>query len=356
MIAFLKNGILVYFSMAEANPVQSDAEPNLKQDSSEEDLEETSQLECSCCGHPLPQTDFYRCKECVEESDQISTFQIFCENCILMHIRKGHDVTDCKGYSPKVCRTHKNLCLMHCDDCQTVFCFNCLGPHCQHRFLPVSEKAREVRKEVFEYLNKFEQLSKSLAFRETDVRDVTKLNDELYGGLSNNNLTDFLCDKFVSVLRNNHSSWTNVAEFDRKMLKTASTVVDVFSVSTTASSRVADLRNILTLSDGFCVSTFLESKSTFDSSIDEQNSELDIHTARSWCNNLDNLMKFSIESSLKHWQIPEIYRQKVPNIEVINAMQNRMTNNSDQRLTRNNVTPCFFYLPSPPQDDSTNKQ
>ena len=342
--------------MAKANPVQSDDHPNLNEASLEADLEETSQLECSSCGQPLPQTDFYRCKQCADGSSQVGCPQVFCKTCIVIHIRKGHEVIDCKGYAPKVCHTHKNLCLMYCENCRTVFCFDCLGPHCKHRFVPVSEKAREVRKEVFEYLNKFEQLSKSMAFRETDLRDVTKFNEELYGGLSKDNLTDFLCDKIVSVLRDNSSDWAKVANLDKKSLEREKTVNDVLFVSTTASIRVADLRKILTLSDGFCVSTFLESKSTFDSSIKKQNSELGIHTVRSWCNNLDILMKFSIESSLKHWKIPQLYRQRVSRIEVKNALQNSMSKKSDQPPTRNNLDPCFFYLPSPPKDGSTNRQ
>ena len=336
--------------MAEANPNQSDHEVNVNEEASK------TNLECFLCCQVVPQADFYRCKQCANESNPVGDPQLFCETCILIHIRKGHEVIDCRGYSPKICDTHKNLCLMYCDNCRSVLCFNCLVPHCQHRFLPVSEKASEVRKEVFEYLNKFEQLSKLMSSRETDVRDVTKINEELYGGLSKETLTDFLCDKFVRVLRDNSSDWRNVADFDTKRLKTASTLNNVVSANTAASSRVADLRKILTLSDGFCVSTFLELKSTFHSSIKQQNSELGIHTAKSWCNKLDNLMKFSIENSLKHWKIPELYRQRVSDIEVINALQHPMTNNSGQPPTRNTVNPCPFYFASPPQNNSTNKQ
>ena len=279
------------------------------------------QLTCLSCSLTLIETSTYRCNHCFQALPPQDTSsdenQVFCENCILAHLRKGHEVIDCRGYSPKVCEKHQNLCLMYCSNCEIVFCFNCLGPHCKHDYTLVSEKASEVRKEIFNYLDKFEKLSKSLAFRETNVVNIGKLK-EMYPRMEPENLNEFLTRRFASILRINQSQWPNSINWDKEHhTETKRTIETVRNVNGLASVRIAELRKLLSLSDGVCVSSFLDSKLNYEASIEEQNSELEVHTVQTWCNSLDNLIKFSIESALKSWKIPEIDRRKVAKLEAM---------------------------------------
>ena len=115
--------------------------------------QQSSIFNCHFCRKKMVQTEVYRCGSCLSDLQENET-GVFCETCILIHIRKGCEVFDCKGYTPQICGVHQNLCLMYCSDCETIFCFNCIGPHCQHRFMAASEKAAEVRKDL-QILRKF---------------------------------------------------------------------------------------------------------------------------------------------------------------------------------------------------------
>ena len=276
---------------------------------------------CSSCCLAMVETSTYRCSECFGALDASSTEnQVLCENCILVHIRKRHEVIDCKGYSPKVCEKHQNLCLMYCSECETVFCFHCLGPHCKHDYTLVFEKASEVRKEIFNYLDRFEKLSKSMAFRETDVLNIAKHNEDLYPGMKPEHLNEFLTKKFANVLKTNQAEWANLINWDKELhTKHKSFIETVKNVNGRAGGCVADLRKLLSLSDGVCVSSFLDSKLNFDASIKEQNSELEVHTVQTWCNSLDNLIKYSIESALKAWEFQNINRRRVILMKVGNG-------------------------------------
>ena len=137
--------------------------------------QQTSQLEfeesglsetCKSCEQNFPSTEVYRCQTC-QQQDHVQTGgdigqSVYCEDCVVMHLRKGHEIMDSKGYKPAFCTLHKKLSLMFCKTCDVVFCFNCLNPHCKHDYGLVSEKAVAVRKEIFTYLDQFDQLSKPL--------------------------------------------------------------------------------------------------------------------------------------------------------------------------------------------------
>ena len=302
---------------ASSNKMMSEETFDAMTSSFKAESQASSSVTCSPCTKEMIESETYRCTQCLE----VATEDVFCENCILIHVRKGHSVIDCRGYTPKVCDKHKNLCRMYCNDCKTVFCFECIGPHCKHGFIPVSEKACEVRKEIFEYLGEFEKLAKPMSVQESQVRSVLSHHQALYPGLTLDTLVDFLCEKFSASLRNDGQNLVNIVEKKSVACSETEANQNVFVVSQKSGDQIASLRKMLSMSDGVCVSTFVESTSQLNSSIEEQKKELNVFTVRSWTNSLDNIIKSSVTSALAVWEFPNVVRQNILFVDVVKALQ-----------------------------------
>ena len=169
-------------------------------------------LTCVSCKKVYPQIDCYRCS-CNDVNSEGSIYDMFyCDICIGSHIRQEHEIFDCKGYKPKICSTHEMLASMFCHDCNVLFCFKCVGPHCKHDYRPVSEKAKEVRKSVFEYLNEFDELAKPLARRKSFVEKLLQSRRELYPNLGYDTFIDDLCNRFGRIIHSNAEKWIEKAK------------------------------------------------------------------------------------------------------------------------------------------------
>ena len=128
---------------------------------------------CSHCEEKLKDIDSYQCKTCNQEGETDTPKSLFCKLClVVLHIKRRHDVCDYRGHIPKICEKHRISCRMFCEDCQTVFCDECIGPHCRHRFRPSSEKATQIRKAIHEYLAKYEELAKPVKPRENTEKET----------------------------------------------------------------------------------------------------------------------------------------------------------------------------------------
>ena len=159
---------------------------------------------CSHCAEELKDIDTYQCKTCNEEIVAGTPKALFCEQCLaVLHIKKGHDVLDYKGHTPKVCDSHRKLCLLFCDDCQTVFCDKCIGPHCSHRFKPSSEKATEVRQSIHEYLAKYEELAKPVKRRETTEKETFEEKERIATLVNAQNFANTMIEYTAKVIQSN---------------------------------------------------------------------------------------------------------------------------------------------------------
>ena len=289
--------------------------------------QQTSNFDCYFCRKKMVQTEIYRCGSCLSDLQEGET-RVFCENCILIHIRKGCEVVDNKGYTPQICDVHQNLCLMYCSDCETTFCFNCIGPHCPHRFMPASEKASEVRKEIFEALEKFDKLSKSMAFREADFRNNTNEIDELYSELTEEKLLDFFSNRYANEFSDHASELSKIFERKISLIEKENSLETVNGIISKAGVQVENLRKMLSLSDSVCISTFYDSKSEIYSSIKAQSLELELHTAKTWCNDLRTLTKSSIASALESWEVSKIWRREYSAVKLVNALKHKHVNST----------------------------
>ena len=248
---------------------------------------------CSSCEEVVDQTEFYRCSSCDNADSPISDV-LYCDLCISHHIRKKHGVLDSRGYRPAVCATHRALCSLFCETCQVVFCLKCIDIHCKHDFLAVSKKACEIRKEVFKYLEQFDQLSKPLAERRNDVDISLELKRGAFPDLGIENFSKSLCNNFERIVHENSSKWEELSRQPDV----------IHAIGDRVGSNITNLRSMLTMSDGVFVSQFLNSKKSFDSSVQEQEHEIESHGYAKWCRTLDSIFKTCIDNVVATWNLP----------------------------------------------------
>ena len=110
---------------------------------------------CSSCEES--NCDLYYCKDC--ENNECSSAQageFLCETCVGIHIKKGHDIRSLKDQVPTICKIHRMLHVNYCKTCDLTFCAECLQEHNQHEVGILENRAREVKKDVFEVLSQLE--------------------------------------------------------------------------------------------------------------------------------------------------------------------------------------------------------
>ena len=253
---------------------------------------------CSSCEEVVDQTEFYRCSSCDNADSPISDV-LYCDLCISHHIRKKHGVLDSRGYRPAVCATHRALCSLFCETCQVVFCLKCIDIHCKHDFSAVSKKACEIRKEVFKYLEQFDQLSKPLAERRNDADISLELKTDAFPDLGIENFSRSLCNNFERIVQENSSKWE----------KSSREPDVIHAIGDRVDSNITTLRSMLTMSDGVFVSQFLNSQRSFDSSIQEQEREIESHGNAKWCRTLDSIINDCINDVVATWNLPAYERR-----------------------------------------------
>ena len=90
-----------------------------------------NKIECSSCDESFLHTEVYRCGSCdTERSDEATSDlakDFLCEMCVVCHIRKDHEVLDCKGYRPAICDKHKVISSMLCETCSEIFLSNAMS-------------------------------------------------------------------------------------------------------------------------------------------------------------------------------------------------------------------------------------
>ena len=283
--------------------------PNQNTEDAESSEISTQQFRSSC-GELPDQMELYLCS--CDNLDSSHSDVFYCDLCIGHHIRKKHDVLDSKGYKPAICPLHKALCTLFCETCEEVFCSKCLGSHCEHKFKAISEKARELRKTVFEYLNEFDKLSKPRAERKTAADNACAARKDLFRGLSDENFLDRLCSSFRHVVRTQSKKWkTLVSDLQAEDA--------IYGINEQADAKLQRLRSLLSVSNGVLVSEFMKSKVSLDSSLSEQRSELErIHAVSKWCRGLAPILEDCVQVVLSSWKLPVCERRLLRSIQLKN--------------------------------------
>ena len=313
-------------------------------------------ISCNFCSEKIDQINSYRCATCTEAAGDDSNSSngaksVLCEGCIwVLHIKQKHKVLDWRGHEPVICDLHTMLSLMFCCDCSVMFCFKCLGSHCNHVFKPAHEKATELREFVFEYLNNFEEMAKPLKNRVRAVKDILDEREKFAKSLDQEHLTTTLLKSFKQVAEINAAKWSKLfseatksdPEFSGENCIRTNCYDAICAVSNVADEMVLQLRDVLQMSDGRCIKTYLDNLELFDASLNMQNVEFETHVSLRWDPTLDDYMANAIETVLRQLREPLGHRR----IYEIYKLSKGLSGKDKQYITLSEIFPEKGFKPS----------
>ena len=296
-------------------------------------VDEPPSASCCSCFKVFDPEVLYRCSTCNSKNEnegQAANQPIHhhCESCITSHLRRKHEVVDCKGYSPAQCDTHEKLCAMYCRECNSVLCHSCIMDHSGHSFQSLDTKSSEVRKKIFEYLNEIEEKSKPLNHLETVSEDSSKKVGDFRSSLSEENLIKTLKSLFNGVIESNLPSWIEIVDEKIKTRESQMSVEgsppeivksftgslhkfvrsDVFrkrirEVTDEVDKDTNRLKKMLLLSNGKCITQFNDAKNGVESSIEKCGKELRKHVCLEWVADVDDIIRNSISDALSSFKL-----------------------------------------------------
>ena len=135
-----------------------------------------SSSDCGSCLTTIPNIALYRCQTCTPNYGETSSENLFCEDCLVPHIRKGHSIVDSKGFEPIACAVHNFIVSEYCKTCDVLFCCKCLASHRKHECESLEEKALEVKTKVFSLLTDLENKEKPVQLRKTTFSKIVNQN------------------------------------------------------------------------------------------------------------------------------------------------------------------------------------
>ena len=273
--------------------------------------DDTAGLICANCEENLDDNESYQCKTCNSQKDE-SLRSWFCEQCLaVLHVKKGHEVCDCRGYKPKVCEKHRKLCLLFCNDCQIVFCDKCIGPHCEHKFSPSSEKASEARKSIFELLTKFEELTKPMKRRESNEKDTFDERDKIATSLDQLNFESTLTKMATKVIHYNLDLLYSMRSKANDSVERSDLIRNL---SKTNDFQITELRGLLRSSDEACIELFLDISTVAEASLIEQEEVLKSHVYLQWKRDWESVILESFTNAMKLMNVPQVETKRYKQI------------------------------------------
>ena len=265
---------------------------------------------CSVCEEELRE-EFFRCLTC---SDSQTEADVFWEACITSpHIKKQHQITDYRGYEPKICGTHRLLSSFYCENCSVVFCFKCRTEHAKHDYVNVSEVAADVRKNIFLYLEKFHELVKPIKKRTADMKDIWDEHTLITSSLSSDNISETFIETCRRILDKKSAGWSYKL-FEH--IKCSSEQLEhqeakknfefLSETSETSDYQISHLIGLLRLNDSWCIEGFLDLRQALDESLGQQRSVLESRTILKWYSSLESFLEASLKEFVEKIEIPKV--------------------------------------------------
>ena len=283
-----------------------------------EEKEDMTDLVCSHCEDKLKDIDSYQCKTCNDEDGADTPKSLFCKMClVVLHIKKRHDVCDYRGHRPKICGKHRILCRMFCEDCKIVFCDECIGPHCRHRFRPSSEKATEVRQSIHEYLAKYEELTKPLKRRETTEKETFEEKERIATSINAENCANTMIECTTKVIRLNSAVLHEDLPNSKNNLQRSKMIC---SLSERNDNKITELKKLLPTSDGVCIEKFLGVMKEIDSSLSEQSDSLQTYVYLKWHQNWEKILLDSVRRAMRSMKTPSVKRGSYKQIKLSKSL------------------------------------
>ena len=209
---------------------------------------------CTNCEDAIPLVNIFKCVTCSDTViDPAQHLEVFCDGCVISHIKKNHKIADNRGFEPSVCKDHKQLCSEFCKTCEKLCCVKCLRDHIKHEVEPLKKKASEVRAKVFEALTQWElnekparakkeSVSATLASRREDAEKLIEYVENQIEEIK------------VKVVHEIRSKLTGMESSEKDVEAHIKDVVDLQQ----------DLRNVLQSSEGAMIESFTESSAKIE--------------------------------------------------------------------------------------------
>ena len=267
---------------------------------------------CYGCSKVFDCETMYRCRSCngskTSATDEDNAEPAFCKMCIVgSHLRQDHEIVDHKGYRPAECETHMNLCHYYCDVCAVVFCFDCIDDHRTHRFQPITLKATELRKKVFQYLTENELLAKPIKHQGEVARNCFETKTALLESLAENEISGTLKKVVDEVLCCYSEQWVNL--FEQSEDEEADSPANISAIETVvheAETCHISLRELLQVSDGVFIRIFSAARNKFKVSVKNQMKMLNGHFFLEWTEDLKRHLEIALKEALKSVKIPKL--------------------------------------------------
>ena len=210
---------------------------------------------------------------------------------------------------------------MFCENCQIVFCDKCVSLHSSHEFTPAAEKAKEVRKLVFKYLTKFDELGKSVKRREFIETDSFEARDRISNLLEREMFANTLTETFSTVIQNNAMELFELKPKSAKIERCEK----VSSLCERSDRTILETRNLLRISDAVCIQKFLDSEEKIESVLDQPSRSVKTHVCLQWSKSSEDLALNFIKSAVKAIEIPGIQRMNYKNVTLQHCLTSKMT-------------------------------
>ena len=303
-------------------------------------------ISCLSCLEEFSPENLYRCGTCMDPQDSDQQNNL-CESCILWHLRRNHEINDYRGYRPAVCDVHERICILFCNECEIVFCQNCFVQHSGHKFQSLIQKSVEIRKSIFDYLTKIELLSKPMKHLESVSVDSFAQVADLNLSLGEDSVTQTLEEIYQKVIQSYKPLWKQIAAANHQVILSESSIEDRASTSVldelhpsensndeesprfeavqsfrerikivvdTFDGKMNELKMMLQLSDGNCISSFTQAEVKLQAHVKKFDDELSLHSCLEWKIGLENFLRNSLTVALKSKQARRV---KITRLEKI---------------------------------------
>ena len=248
---------------------------------------------------------------------------------------------------------NSNLCqkvsASYCNECNVIVCLDCVFDHSGHTFQRISKKSSEVRKIIFDYLNRVEEVSKPLKRLESVSNESATKVTTLNSSLDEKQLTQRLKDLFVSVIESNSQLWLDIVRsvsnskieaistppLSHEITKKRPRNETFCKIDTSTHKRskisgestkqlqtfvaklddnVENLKKMLQISDGNCIAEFKKSQAGLNMFFRKCEREVARHLCLEWSIGLDGLIRDSIchlLSSVKFCSVQSISMETI---------------------------------------------
>ena len=206
----------------------------------EENYDEECVFTCATC-----ETE-YENKESESENNNADVSFIFCDSCVFIHCKKGHDIKDIDGRDVLTCKDHKQILDKYCKTCDDLFCVKCLRNHFNHQIGSVEERVKEIKKNVFEQLTKFETMEKPAKAKESSISTTVERNENDVKKVLEN------IEKVVIALKGKvETALSKFKETEKRAKEAVSTIIEIQGelrglLSLTSQQLVIDWRDVKT--------------------------------------------------------------------------------------------------------------